>query len=414
MARMLKLALVSAFPPGRQSLNEYGWHLAHALAERPDVAEVVIIADILDDPKPEASLPAKIRVERVWRFNRVGTVATLLGALRRVRPDGVIYNLQMASFGDRELSAALGLFAPMLSRAMGLPSGVIAHNLVAGVDLENTTLRGKRLRQAVVRMGARVVTGALCRASYVTVTLQSYATHLAAAYPRARTALVPHGTFDTDQRAWVDLETRPRRIVTMGKFGTYKRLETLLAAFDRLRSDPGFADYELVIGGSDHPATPGYMDDLKSARADDPGVVFAGYVAEEDVPGFFESARLSVFDYETTTGSSGVLHQTASYGAVPVFPRIGDFVDVCEDEGLGGYHYAPGSVEGMAEAMARPLANPAAAEALARANRDAAEDLPISDVVGWHVDRLRALVEGAKLSDITLPGHRGGQAGKVA
>ena len=60
MARMLKLALVSAFPPGRQSLNEYGWHLAHALAERPDVAEVVIIADILDDPKPEASLPAKI------------------------------------------------------------------------------------------------------------------------------------------------------------------------------------------------------------------------------------------------------------------------------------------------------------------------------------------------------------------
>lgn len=394
MTRMLKLALVSAFPPGRQSLNEYGWHLAHALAARPDVQEVVILADRLDEALPEPSLPNNIRIERVWRFNRLGTVATLLRALRRTRPDAVIYNLQMASFGDREVPAALGLYTPMLSRLMGLPSGVIAHNLVSGVDLEQTNLKGRPLRQALVRIAARVVTGALCHASYVTTTLKGYYDHLAEQYPRARTALVPHGAFDTEKRPWVEFQARPRRIVTMGKFGTYKKLHTLLAAFDRLRADPEFADYTLEIGGSDHPAASGYMATLQASRSEDHGVIFKGYVAEEEIPEFFESAQLSVFDYESTTGSSGVLHQTASYGAVPVFPRIGDFVDICQDEGLRGYHYDPGSVEQMTEAMARALRNPDASGALARSNRTAAEDLPISSVAAWHIEHIGALLDG--------------------
>ena len=51
----LKLALVSAFPPGRQSLNEYGLHLAREMAERTDVSEVVVRADRLS--QPEAELP---------------------------------------------------------------------------------------------------------------------------------------------------------------------------------------------------------------------------------------------------------------------------------------------------------------------------------------------------------------------
>lgn len=409
MNRPLTLALVSAFPPGRQSLNEYGWHLAHALAARPDVAELVVIADRLETAEPELPLPDKIRVLRLWEFNRLGTAARLARALRREKPDGVIYNLQMASFGDREMPAALGLLAPALSRMAGLPCGVIAHNLVAGVDLEQTTLRGQRVRQAVVRAGALAVTWALCRASYVTVTLQSYADYLARRFPRARTAHVPHGTFDTVSRPWIAFGDRPRRIVTMGKFGTYKKLETLLGAFDLLRGRPGFADYTLVIGGSDHPATPGYMARLKAERAGDPSVVFAGYVAEADVPDFFESARLSVFDYDSTTGSSGVLHQTASYGAVPVFPRIGDFVDVCEGEGLGGYHYAPGSAAAMAEAMETALKAPAEAEALARANRAATEGLPISEIAGWHVSHLRRVIAegaGTGFAPLGLPAKR--------
>ncbi|SMX31104.1 glycosyltransferase [Actibacterium lipolyticum] len=388
MTKSFRIALVTAFPPGQNSLNEYGLHLAKGLADRTDVSEVVIIADQLDADLPELDLGPKIRVERVWRFNRVSSALRILRALRRAAPDGVLWNLQTATFGDKELPAALGLLAPAAARVLGLSSGIIAHNLISGIDLENTQLKGQRIRQTLVRAGGAVVTRAMLSASYMTVTLRGYLEQLSQSYPKANVHLVPHGTFDTEVRPSRPLSERPRRIVTMGKFGTYKRLETLLTAFDTLRENPDFADFELVIGGQDHPSTPGYLADLAKERANDKAVIFHGYIAEEEIPDFFENARLSVFDYNATTGSSGVLHQTASYGAVPVFPRIGDFVDVCRDEGLSGAHYGVMNAAEMAEAMTRMLSDHDEAQAIADNNRLASQDMPFSEVVRFHVERL--------------------------
>lgn len=385
-----RIALVSAFPPGRQTLNEYGLHLARAFADRPDVAEVVVIADRLPAPQAELALGPKIRLRRTWSFNALTSTPRILAALRAEKVDAALFNLQMASFGDREFPAALGLLAPMAARLAGIPTGVIAHNLILGVDLEQTALKGQPLRQRLVRLGGAVITRALLAADYLTVTLESYRRDLVARYPRANVRLIPHGTFDTDLRPLVPASARPLRLVTMGKFGTYKRLETLIEAFRLLRAQPGLDGLELVIGGSDHPNTPGYLAATAAACAGLPGIRFHGYVAEEDIPAFFGDARVSVFDYSATTGSSGVLHQTACYGAVPVFPRIGDFVDVCRDEGLDGANYAPGDAPGMARAIAGLLADPSRADRLAMANRAASQEMPISQVAQAHMDRLSA------------------------
>ena len=391
-----RIALVSAFPPGRLSLNEYGLHLAKELAVRSDVDAVIVLADHLLAPLPELDLGPKVEIRRVWKFNSVGTLLRLLRELRAARADAVIFNLQTATFGDREVPAALGLLAPALARLIGVPSGIIAHNIIAGIDLDQTILKGQRLRQTVVRAGGALVTGAMMRASYVTTTLQSYVDILRKSYPKVNLHLVPHGTFDTAERPWRPHATRPRRIATMGKFGTYKRLETLLSAFDLLRKTCEYADFELVIGGTDHPNTAGYLAGFVDARRDDSGVVFQGYVAEEAIHEFFESALISVFDYESTTGSSGVLHQTASYGAVPVFPHIGDFVDICRDEGLGGYHYTPGSAVGMAGAMVQALSHPQAAESLAMANQKVALGLPFSGVIAFHMDKINEIIHSRR------------------
>jgi glycosyltransferase involved in cell wall biosynthesis len=388
MTKGLRIALVSAFPPGKCTLNEYGFHLARAFAAHPDVAEVIVLADILPEPQPELDLGPATRVKRVWNFNGMGTPLRILRALFAERPDAVIYNTQTASFGDRELTAALGLLTPAISRFAGWKSGVIAHNIIAGIDLETTLLKGQRLRQTLVRLGGAAVTRAMTWASYMTVTLRGYAETLEARVPYADVTLVPHGTFEIGNRPLIPQGERPMRIVTMGKFGTYKRLETLLAAFDRLRAMPDTPKLELVIGGSDHPNTPGYVQGLADARANDDGVKFAGYVAEEDVPGFFEGARLAVFDYEATTGSSGVLHQAASLGTVPVFPRIGDFVDLARDEGLCGGNFEPRDVDGLAGVMRDLLADPYAADRIAATNRRAVAAVPMSDIAAWHIAKI--------------------------
>lgn len=391
----IRLALVSAFPPGRQSLNEYGLHLAQELAARHDVEEVIVLADKLPETAVELDLGPKIRVDRVWRFNSLLTGPAILRALRRNRADAVLWNLQTATFGDHEIPAAAGLTIPAVAKGLGWPSGVIAHNIIAGVDLEETVLKGQPIRQFLVQTGGALITRILMAANYTTVTLRSYAEHLSKACPNADIHVVPHGTFDTMGRQISPLAERPKRIVTMGKFGTYKRLETLLHAFDILRSNPDFSDYQLIIGGSDHPNTPGYLRDLADQHRQDIDVVFHGYVAEDDIPAFFGDARLSVFDYSSTTGSSGVLHQSASYGALPIFPQIGDFVDVCRDENLHGANYAPGDAESMASAMAQMLGDLDHAQRIARSNKMASQEFPLSDIAGFHVNKLSTILWSA-------------------
>lgn len=406
MTDKLTIALVSAFPPGQQSLNEYGFHLAREFLARDDVGKVIVLADKTAGPVTELRLGDKLEVRRVWSFNRVRSGVDILRALRRSRPDGAIFNVQTASFGDREIPAALGLMVPMAARWMGISSGVIAHNIISGIDLDSTLLKGQRLRQAIVRVGGNLVSRAMGAASYVTVTLAAYETQLRPLCPKADLTHVPHGSFATEDTAITPLSDRPRRLVTMGKFGTYKRLETMLEAFRILRQDSRFTDYQLVIGGTDHPNAAGYVDRLAREWQADSQVRFHGYVAEDAVPAFFADARLSVFDYSATTGSSGVLHQTASHGTVPVFPNIGDFVEVSEAEGLHGFHFQPGSAVSMAEAIRHALSDPAATDRIAQANRRAASDMPLSQIADFHIRKIRQLQRSGGRRAIERPSRQ--------
>ena len=42
---MTTLAIVTAFPPAKASLNEYGFHLTNAFARRDDIDRIIVIAD---------------------------------------------------------------------------------------------------------------------------------------------------------------------------------------------------------------------------------------------------------------------------------------------------------------------------------------------------------------------------------
>jgi len=85
MSRLLRIALVSAFPPGQQSLNEYGLHLAKGLAARADVGEVIVFADRLPVVMPELDLGPKVRVERCWSFNKHSTLPRLVRGIQKSR-----------------------------------------------------------------------------------------------------------------------------------------------------------------------------------------------------------------------------------------------------------------------------------------------------------------------------------------
>jgi hypothetical protein len=167
--RRLRFGVVTTFPPGAGSLNEYAYHLVRALQYKAEVAEILLFVDelpagktysaeIVQDtplaqtahnesgvaapPRSGARQRAPLHFVPSWRFNGLTNWWRIVRAVRRAKADVVLFNMQFATFGDRKVAAALGLLTPFLLRLLGVPTVVLLHNIMETVDLKRQTAAG--------------------------------------------------------------------------------------------------------------------------------------------------------------------------------------------------------------------------------------------------------------------------------
>ena len=98
-----------------------------------------------------------------------------------------------------------------------------------------------------------------------------------------------HGTFasvptppDFSRRGNPD-----KRILAIGHWGTYKRLETLMEAFPMILEKVPNA--KLVVAGANHHTRAGYWESIRDAQPAGLPIEFRGYVPEDDIPELFQS-----------------------------------------------------------------------------------------------------------------------------
>lgn len=386
----MRIVVITTYPPGAGSLNEYAFHFVRFLRTKPEVSEVVLLTDELPvgevydmDLGAEAN-SCPMSVVPCWRFDRVNNAWRILQAVRRSKPDAVLFNIQFASFGGGKVAASVGLIAPALVRMAGFPTIVLLHNIMETVDLKNAGYAENPLMERLIRLFGTMVTWLVLRADLVALTIPKYVETLEAKYKADNVVLAPHGSFDETTLPSFDLPDGPLQIMTFGKFGTYKRVESLIEAFKLLKEGER-PPLELVIAGSDSPNAAGYLESMAATYKDVDGLRFTGYVAEDDIPRIFGDSAVTVFPYTSTTGSSGVLHQAGSYAKAAVLPRIGDFAEVITEEGYGGEFFEPDNVISLAEAIARVIDNPDRRRELGTQNFMASQGLPIGDVVDWYL-----------------------------
>jgi glycosyltransferase involved in cell wall biosynthesis len=345
----VKIALITSFPPSRHALNEYGFHVAEQLRQERAV-DLTVLGDYL--PTPADELPG-FKVTRCWGFGKPGNLATLLRALRRVKPEVAWFNLGFASFGARPLSAVLGLVTPAAARLNGVYSHVTLHQLFETVDLEDAAVTSPRLYRA----GGWLATHLLLSANSLSVLMPAYRRTLDEKYRRGRVNVRSHGIFagKPDPPDFTRRGNPTHRILAFGKWGTYKRLELLIEAFDRVATK--LPNVKLVIGGSDHPRTPGYVSSMAHRHAND-RIRFLGYVPEESIANLFREASLAVMPYTSSAGSSGVAHLAAQYGVPVIASGIQDFRDLAEHEGIAMRFFTPGDVDSLVEQLLFALNSP--------------------------------------------------------
>ncbi|PYE49898.1 glycosyltransferase [Deinococcus yavapaiensis] len=382
----MHIALVTAYPPSRGSLNEYGFHLAAAFRRKREVDRLSILADEFPESENAESDPFYVR--RVWRFNDPGNATRLLTELRRLKPDVVLFNLQFASFGDRRVPAALGLLAPILASRAGFPTITLLHNIFETVDLDKAGFGGNPMLNAVTRLAGRVFTRVLLGSDLVAFTLPRYVEIIRRDYGARNVFLAPHGSFETPEPP-TPLPSDPV-VMAFGKFGTYKRVEELVEAHRVLLTrDPRV---HLVIAGSDSPNAAGYLQSVRERYADVPNITYTGYVAEEDVPRIFRDSTVVAFPYNSTTGSSGVLHQAGQFARAAVMPNIGDLRDLIEEEGYRAEFFETGDAASLAEALWRVVSDSEHARELGLANHRAASGLTLDEVTDWYVLHFQRLL----------------------
>ncbi len=395
----MKIALITSFPPSRHALNEYGFHVAEQL-RRERCIDLTVLGDYL--PAPADELPG-YSITRCWGFEKRGNVATLLREIRRVKPDVAWFNLGFASFGSRPIAAMLGLIAPVAARLHGVHSHVTLHQLFETVDLEDAAVASPRLYRA----GGWLATHLLLTANSVSVLLPTYRQTLDEKYGRGKVSVRSHGIFAAKPEP-PDFTRRgnpTHRILAFGKWGTYKRLELLIEAFERLTTK--FPDVKLVIGGGDHPKTPGYVQSMAERHANE-RIQFLGYVPEASIAELFREASMVVMPYTSSAGSSGVAHLAAQYGVPVIASGIQDFREIAEHEGIAIRFFTPGDADSLLEQLLFALKSPDELKEMAWKNYSAGVAMSMPHVVREYIrcfrqhERVKTLQLAAKL-------RRGGQ-----
>lgn len=408
MRKKMRVGIITTFPPGRGSLNEYAYHFVRHMRTKAEVEEIIIFADDLHDGEgmyqnePATADQCPLTVVPCWAFGRKRNSVRILRAIGQHQPDVVLYNIQFASFGGDKVSGALGLLSPALATWNGIPTVVLLHNIMETVDLKSAGYAAGPLVEGMIRGFGNMFTRMILTADLVALTIPKYVEILTNKYKASNVVLAPHGSFEAEKPApSFEIPDGPLQIMSFGKFGTYKKIEPLIEAFELLQNDSVTRPpLELVIAGTDSPNAKGYLAEVRRKYSHVTNMRFTGYVEEEDVPLIFGDSAVVVFPYSSTTGSSGVLHQAGNYGKATVLPNIGDFAEVIMDEGYTGEFFRPENAACMAAAIARILDDPANRKKIARQNYLASQGLPISEVVDWYLLHFQMLLQNRKKQNV--------------
>jgi glycosyltransferase involved in cell wall biosynthesis len=369
----MKVCLVTTFPPSQGGLSEYGLHLANELQRNPFI-RLTVLADTLSTSEPELE---GFTVERCWSFDDPASSVRILSAIHKQKPDVVWFNLLFSTFGRNPLIAFAGLLTPLLSRLSGCYTHVTLHHLMDTVNLQDAGVRYTR----TYRLAGAVATRMLLLANSVSVLMPGYRKILHEKYGRDNVHLRSHGILSREPQ-FPDLSRRgnpEHRILAFGKWGTYKRLELMIEAFQHISE--ALPNVRLVVAGGNHPHAAGYVESVKKKCEANSKIEFTGYVHEDRLPDLFQSSSVAVMPYSSSTGCSGVAHLACAYGVPVVCADLEDFRQMSDGEGMAIEFYKPGDAKDLAACLVRFLSDRQRQQEMAEQNFSAALRMTMPNIV---------------------------------
>ncbi|MBE0669650.1 MAG: hypothetical protein IH588_03605 [Anaerolineales bacterium] len=309
----------------------------------PEVREVVVLGDKIFQGD-EILKNEKVVVDRCWEPNSLLNLIAIVYKVICYSPDIVWVNFQYTLFGPSFLSAFLGLFSIPLLRLMGYPVVTVLHNYYGAIDISKLGIRRDKIIKCLMKILDPIIMWAIVGSNKIFVMTKEYLCDLKNRYPFANVEFAEQDLWDVPGYRQVNHNTK--NILTFGYFGTYKKLEPLLDVFPKIQV--AFPISKLIIAGQSHPQTPNYLDNVLLQYSATTGVLYKGYIQNNDLDKLFWDANVVVLTNSVVTGSSTVLRFASCFGRGIITPSVDEYDGL--DEGLWGVKkYIEGDREQLLE-----------------------------------------------------------------
>jgi glycosyltransferase involved in cell wall biosynthesis len=347
----MKIAAITTFPPSKKPLNSFGYYAVLKFLQNPDIKQLIVLADVVENEEEIEISRMKLHIERCWNYNSVFSQLKLLKSIHKHNPDVIWLNLQYTTFGITPLSMFFGMLIPAYLKLMGFPLILTLHNYLAIIELDKMNIFRPSWKKMVIHFADKIIMRSITMADIIFTLSRMHYVDLLSKYPKKNIQFVqqdlyPIGSFEPSH-------AKTKNILTIGYFGTYKKLELLLDAFQIVRQKIQGA--VLHIAGCNNLLAPNYLENLKHQYSNQlANVEFLGYVNERNIPKLFRSSNVVVITNATSGGSSGVVWLSATHGRALVIPYI-KFHKNTMDEGWKVKYYDLSSEDSLAEALIEVL-----------------------------------------------------------
>jgi glycosyltransferase involved in cell wall biosynthesis len=318
----MKLCFVSAYPPSKGNLAEYGQYLVNELLKHDSIEEIVVLADY-NPNSCKTERFGKLKIVRCWRRDSFLIPIDIVKTLRKEAPEIVHFNLHMMSWGKKRVSNFLGAITPyIVKKFLRKKVTITLHNITEATNLKELGIKPSKLDF----LGSYLATKSLLSVDKVVVTLRSFIHLLNKKYGKNNIVHIPHGTLGKRVK---NVKAGGKTILTLGFWRDGKKLPLLIEVFKELQKKD--KKLKLIVAGTSHPNFPGYIEKIKKKYENVKNLFFTGYVPEEDLDKIFLSSTLVVLPYSTATGSSGIIHLAASYGKPVIVTDLPEMREIMKE-----------------------------------------------------------------------------------
>lgn len=302
--------------------------------------KITVLAEKFDN-RSENYIEPEANVKRVWKRGSFLSFPLLFfEILKHNDTKQILFEFEISMFGNSLKTAPLPFFLFLL-RLFDKNVTIVLHQVILDFSEFEGHTNIKGLRSQIFSLFSKVFYFLVVRTAKKVIVFEDELKKRLGGGQKVK--VIVHGVekFDTKitkdgARKTLKIAENKKVILLFGYIAWYKGTDWIVEQFNKLRQDPKFKKYLLIIAGGPNPNHTGkkfYMDYLSEVkRLSTENIRYEGFIPENEIANYFTASDAVILPYRAFMSASGPLSIAYSFEkpaflSVPLSPVVNGFKD---------------------------------------------------------------------------------------